>query len=66
MGATSDELMDIARAGAERIDRAEPEGKAAELGLYEDLLRCVVPGEPFVEYGIVERRYEELRPEIFD
>ena len=44
---------------------AQPEGKAAALGLYEDLLHCLMPGEAFVEYGVVEHRYESLRPEVF-
>ena len=41
------------------------EGKAAELGLYDDLPRCLVAGEPFVEYGIVEYRYSKLRPSTY-
>lgn len=44
---------------------ADAEGITAELGLYDDLPKCLVPGEPFVEYGIVEYRYERLRPKVF-
>lgn len=40
-------------------------GITAELGLYDDLPLCLIAGEPFVEYGIVEHRYSELRPEVF-
>src|SRR5262249_48087028 len=40
-------------------------GITAGLGVYDDLLRCLVPGEPFVEYGIIELRYSELRPKIY-
>jgi hypothetical protein len=41
------------------------EGKTAELGLYEDLPRCLVKGEAFVEYGVVEYRYSQLRPDVY-
>jgi hypothetical protein len=41
------------------------EGITAELGLYDDLPRCVVPGEPWVEHGVVEHRYKLLRPDIY-
>jgi hypothetical protein len=40
-------------------------GITAELGLYDDLPFCLTAREPFVEYGIVEHRYAELRPEVF-
>lgn len=49
----------------DRLDEAAVEGKTADLGLYEDLPHCLVPGEPFVEYGIVEHRYSELRPVVY-
>lgn len=49
----------------DRLDEEVVEGKAADLGLYEDLPRCLVPREPFVEYGIVEYRYSELRPSVY-
>jgi hypothetical protein len=42
------------------------EGKAGAMGLPDDLLRCLVPGEPFVEYGIVEHRYSRRRPKEFE
>lgn len=41
------------------------EGITAELGVYDDLLECLVPGEPYVEYGIVEHRFSELRPNVY-
>ena len=37
-------------------------GLAGELGLHEDLPRCVIQGEPWVEYGIVEYRYGIAHP----
>jgi hypothetical protein len=40
--------------------------KAGDLGLYDDLLLCLVPGDPWVEYGVVEHRYKLLRPEIYE
>jgi hypothetical protein len=33
--------------------------------LVEPLLACVVPGEPFVEFGIVEYRLRLARPDLF-
>lgn len=50
----------------DRLDEPAAEGKAADLGLYEDLPRCLVPGEAFVEYGIVEHRYRDLRPDVYE
>jgi hypothetical protein len=47
------------------VDEPATEGKAADLGLYEDLPRCLLPGEPFVEYGVVEHRYGELQPRVY-
>lgn len=41
------------------------EGVMGELGLYEDLPRCLVAGEPFVEYGVVEHRYSTQFPKGF-
>jgi hypothetical protein len=49
----------------ERLDEPAVEGKAADLGLYEDLPLCLVRGEPFVELGIVEHRFSQLRPSVF-
>jgi hypothetical protein len=50
-----------------RIPTGNPgrEGITAELGLYEDLPLCILPGEPWVEHGVVEYRYSHLRPEIY-
>src|SRR4051812_2907140 len=36
-----------------------------ELGLFDDLPRCLVAGEPFVEYGVIEYRYRVLRARTF-
>jgi hypothetical protein len=49
----------------ERVNEPAMEGKTAELGLYEDLPRCLVKGEAFVEYGVVEHRYSQLRPDVY-
>lgn len=51
---------------ADRTDEAGASGLAAEMGLYDDLPRCLVAGEPFVEYGVVEHRYSELRPRVYE
>lgn len=40
-------------------------GIMAELGLYDDLLRCLVSGESWVEHGIVEHRYKEAFPDVY-
>jgi hypothetical protein len=52
--------------GSETDRLALPEGKAADLGLYEDLPRCLFPGEGFVEYGVVEHRYSERCPRLYE
>ena len=44
------------------VDDLALEGLAQEWGLYDDLPKCVITGEPFVEYGIVEYRYKQLNP----
>jgi hypothetical protein len=41
------------------------EGVTAELGLYDDLLRCVRAEDPWVEHGIVEYRYSRLNPKVY-
>jgi hypothetical protein len=41
-------------------------GVMGELGLYEDLPKCVYEGEPFVEYGVVEYRYRTQFPDAWD
>jgi hypothetical protein len=33
------------------------DGVIDQLGLYDDLLNCLAPGEPWLEYGIIEYRY---------
>jgi hypothetical protein len=40
-------------------------GIAAELGVYDDVFLCLSPGEPWLEHGIVEHRYKELRPTAY-
>jgi hypothetical protein len=47
------------------VDELALEGLAQEWGLYDDLPRCLVPGEPMVEYGVVEHRYKELNPACY-
>jgi hypothetical protein len=47
------------------VDEEATGGKMGELGLYEDLPRCLVTGEPYVEYGVVEYRYCTLRPNVY-
>lgn len=41
------------------------QGITAELGLYDDLPRCLHPREPWVEHGILEHRYKLLRPDVY-
>lgn len=41
------------------------DGITAELGVYDDLLLCVHSGEPWVEHGVVEYRYKQMRPKIY-
>lgn len=41
------------------------EGPASELGMLDDLLACVPGDEPWLEYGIVERRYRDRSPDAF-
>jgi hypothetical protein len=48
--------------GDSGIDDLALEGYTLEWGLYDDLPRCLLHGEPFVEYGIVEHRYKLLNP----
>ena len=35
----------------------------SRLGLYEKLLECLVPGEDYVAYGVVEDRFCEMFPD---
>jgi hypothetical protein len=44
------------------VDDLALEGLASEWGLYDDLPKCLVPGEPLVEYGVVEYRYKQFNP----
>jgi hypothetical protein len=39
------------------------EGPAFELGMLDDLLACVPADDPWLEYGIVERRYRDYQPD---
>ena len=36
-----------------------------EFGLFESLPHCLNAGEAFVEYGVVEYRYRQLKPDMF-
>jgi hypothetical protein len=48
------------------VDMELTYNKAEELGLPNDLLRCLEHGEPFVEYGIVEYRYAtKVNPDVY-
>jgi hypothetical protein len=38
---------------------------AGDRGLADALFACVLPGEPWAEYGIVEHRYAERHPDAF-
>jgi len=49
----------------EVVDQALSGGKSEELGLYDDLPRCLSPSEPWVEYGVVEYRYSVLNPSVY-
>lgn len=51
---------------AARIEAPPTDDKAARLGMYEDLPACLVAGEPFAEYGVVEYRFSQLRPEVYE
>jgi hypothetical protein len=55
------------KSGARRPSaaRARTTEDAAIEELLEPLLACVHPGEPFVEYGVVEYRFRLARPELF-
>lgn len=44
------------------VDELGLEGLAQEWGLYDDLPLCLLAGDPFVEYGIVEHRYRSANP----
>jgi hypothetical protein len=44
------------------VDELALEGLTLEWRLYDDLPKCLVPGEGFVEYGVVEHRYKLLNP----
>src|ERR671919_1626345 len=45
--------------------KSSPVGIGAQLGVYEDVFLCLSPGEPWLEHGIVEHRYKELRPTAY-
>ncbi len=49
------------QASAQKI-QSYPEGLATELGLWDDLPPLLGPGEPRVEYGVVEYRYATAHP----
>jgi hypothetical protein len=49
----------------QRVDEPPDDDKAARLGMYDDLPACLVPGEPFLEYGVVEHRFSQRRPDVY-
>jgi hypothetical protein len=50
----------------EKSDKTQyPDGLAADLGLYDDLPKCVTDPGKFVEYGIVEYRYGIAHPKEY-
>jgi hypothetical protein len=61
---TSTARKSAARAPGAPRSRPNAEDAAIE-ELLEPLLACVNPGEPFVEYGIVEYRFRLARPALF-
>jgi hypothetical protein len=46
-------------------DASGEDGIIADFGLYEDLLQCLAPAEPWLEYGIIEYRYRLAFPGKF-
>lgn len=44
---------------------ASRDGIMSDLGLFDDLPRCLIKGEPWVEHGVVEYRYKLLRPDVY-
>jgi hypothetical protein len=46
------------------VDLDRRTGLGEELGVYDDLLRCVEPGER-VEYGVVEHRFAAVSPDAY-
>ena len=46
-------------------DAADSRGIGVELGVYDDVFRCLAPDEPWLEHGIVEYRYKELCPTAY-
>ncbi|MGQ0831445.1 MAG: hypothetical protein ACT4OV_07185 [Microthrixaceae bacterium] len=48
--------------GRSPLDGAGHDGLSEELGIYDALLRCLTPGETYIEYGIVEYRYAVANP----
>lgn len=46
-------------------DSSEGSGLAAELGMYETLPELIAGDEPWIEYGILERRFREEHPGAF-
>jgi hypothetical protein len=51
--------------GRDRHTESGNEGICNDLHLYEDLLRCVIPGEAYLEYGVIEYRYALANPETY-
>jgi hypothetical protein len=58
----------VQQSGAFNIDStggSDADGIIGDLGLYEDLMQCVLVGDPWVEYGIIEFRYRLAYPGKF-
>jgi hypothetical protein len=41
------------------------EGYLADLGVYDDLQKCIHPADGWLEYGVVEDRYREYNPATY-
>ena len=50
---------------ADQSGKQYRDGYFAELGVYDVLLKCIKPDDPWVEYGIVEDRFRRLDPDLY-
>ena len=44
---------------------APRDGELADLGVYDDLLLCIRADDPWLEYGVIEDRYRNLRSDTY-
>lgn len=51
--------------GGDPIGAGGQDGISHQLGLYDDLLTCVISGEAYVEYGVIEHRYAVANPDTY-